>query len=423
MTRLRTLLACLLLTAAAVTAGGCSDVAEERTLVVLGPWTDGEERPFVEALRRIGERTGRSYVYKGTRSLRETLLAQLQADAPPDLAILSSPGDLAEYARTGDAYPLPEKVAGAAVPPWAPAVTVRNERGEARTHAYWAPVRVDLKSLVWSRWASAGKKVDWCLGMGSGATSGWPGTDWVEDLLLQRQGPAQYESWATGKTSWQLTRPAWEEWGRLLAENNKDDGRALGAEGLRSSFDFDHGRYGLLNGGGRCTHEHQGSFIRRHYGDDVLPEPTARFLGARSAGKSVYEVSGDLAAVFKPGAAAWDLLGRLTSREAREDWAEAAKPGERPYFPGGTFGSVPLSGSTRAVQDLLDGAGEICLDASDAMPPTLRDAFYRAVLEFLGAPRSGALLTRLLEQLEAERLLQLKEDAFVLDDLCDNAPW
>ncbi|MGW1495317.1 hypothetical protein [Streptomyces sp. NPDC002402] len=425
MKRLRALLACCLLTAATVTAGGCSDAAEERTLVVLGPWTDGEERPFVAALRRIGERTGRSYVYKGTRSLRETLLAQLQADAPPDLAILSSPGDLAEYARTGDAYPLPEKVAGAAVPPWAPAVTVDNERGEARTHAYWAPVRVDLKSLVWSRGASAGEDPDWCLGMGSGATSGWPGTDWVEDLLLQRQGPAQYESWATGKTSWQSTRPAWEEWGRLLAANkgdDGDDGKALGAEGLRSSFELlGNGRYGLLNRSD-CTHEHQGSFIRRHYGDDVLPEPTARFLGARSAGAHVYEVSGDLAAVFKPSVAAWDLLGRLTSREAREDWAKAAKPAERPYFPGGTFGSVPLSRSTRAVQDLLDGAGQICLDASDAMPPTLRDAFYRAVLEFLGAPRSSALLTRLLKQLEAERQLQLQEDAFLLDDLCDNAP-
>ncbi|MET7617120.1 extracellular solute-binding protein [Streptomyces sp. NPDC005408] len=424
MKRLRALLACCLLTATAVTAGGCSDAGEERTLVVLGPWTDGEEKPFVAALSRIGERTGRSYVYKGTRSLRETLLAQLQADAPPDLAILSSPGDLAEYARTGDAYPLPEKVAGAAVPPWAPSVTVGNDRGEARTHAYWAPVRVDLKSLVWSRAASAGKKPDWCLGMGSGATSGWPGTDWVEDLLLQRKGPAEYEAWATGKTPWQQTRPAWEEWARLLAANDRKggDARALGAEGLRSSFELlGNGKYGLLNRGD-CTHEHQGSFIRRHYRDDVMPEPTARFLGAKSAGESVYEVSGDLAAVFKPSAAAWDLLGRLTSREAREDWAKAAKPGERPYFPGGTFGSVPLSRGTRAVQELLDGAGQICLDASDAMPPTLRDAFYRAVLEFLGDPQDKALLTRLLDQLEAERKLQRDEGAFVLDDLCDNAP-
>ncbi|WP_405807790.1 hypothetical protein OG729_22175 [Streptomyces sp. NBC_00210] len=421
MKRLRALLACCLLTATAVTAGGCSDASEERTLVVLGPWTDGEEKPFVAALRHIGERTGRSYVYKGTRSLRETLVAQLQAGAPPDLAILSSPGDLTEYARSGDASALPEKVAGAAVPPWAPAITVENQEGEARTHPYWAPVRVDLKSLVWSRRASAGKKPDWCLGVGSGATSGWPGTDWVEDLLLQREGPDAYERWATGRTPWPQTKPVWEEWAALLAANGRNArGRGLGSEALGASFELlDDGRYGLLNRGD-CTHEHQGSFIRRHYGDDVLPTPTATILGTQKSGEGAYEVSGDMAAVFKPSAAAWDLLGRLTSRAAREDWAKAAKPGERPYFPGGAFGAVPPSGSTRAVQKLFDGAGQICLDASDAMPPTLRDAFYRAVLEFLGNPQKPGLLDDLLDKLEAERKLQQREEAFVLDDLCDN---
>lgn len=421
MRHLRILLAGLLLTAAAVASGGCSTGDDERTLVVLGPWTDGEEKPFVAALESIERRTGRSYVYKGTRSLRETLVAQLQAGAPPDVAILNSPGELAEYARAGDAYPLPERVAGAAVPPWAPDITVENNEGEARTHPYWAPVRVDLKSLVWSRTATAGKKPDWCLGVGSGATSGWPGTDWVEDLVLQRQGQAAYEKWATGKTPWRDTRPAWEEWATLLATNG-GKGRNLGEEGLAAGFELlDDGRYGLLNRGD-CTHEHQGSFIRRHYGDDVLPMPTTRFLAPGTTDENAYEVSGDMAAVFKPSAAAWDLLGRLTSRAAREDWAQEATPGERPYFPGGTVDTVPPSPGTRAVQELFDGAGQICLDASDAMPPTLRDAFHRAVLEFLGSPQDGRLLTRLLDQLEAERILQRKDGAFVLDDLCDDPP-
>ncbi|MFF0063616.1 extracellular solute-binding protein [Streptomyces sp. NPDC005279] len=434
---LRVVLAGCLLAAAAVTAGGCSGTEEERTLVVLGPWTDGEEKPFLVALRGIEKRTGHSYVYKGTRSLRETLVAQLQAGAPPDVAILSSPGDLVEYARAGDAQPLPERVAGAAVPPWAPAVTFDTKDGEARTHAYWAPVRLDLKSIVWSHAADTAKTPDWCLGVGSGATSGWPGTDWVEDLLLQRQGPAAYESWATGKTPWPQTRPAWEEWAAIIAANKGE----LGKEGLKNGFELlENGGYGLLNSG-KCTHEHQGSFIRRHYTEDVLPTPTARFLGSGRSGKpgkssgtgsagepgrtggsgaNAFEVSGDMAAVFKPSAAAWDLLGRLTSRAARDDWANAAKPGERPYFPGGTFGTLPQSPGTRDIQKLLAGAGQICLDASDAMPPTLREAFYRAVLEFLGHPRDQDLLTRLLEQLEAERVLQQRERAFALDDLCDN---
>ncbi|MBT2364698.1 extracellular solute-binding protein [Streptomyces sp. ISL-10] len=427
MKRLRLALAGCLLAVSAVSAGGCTSAApDERTLVVLGPWTDGEETPFVQALKSIGRKTGHRYVYKGTRSLRETLVAQLQAGAPPDLAILNSPGELAQYARSGDAHPLPERVAGAAIPPWAPPVTVAGKGGAARTHVFWAPVRVDLKSLVWSRTdVPEDADPEWCLGLNSGATSGWPGTDWIEDLMLQRGGPVEYENWATGKTSWKSTRPVWEEWARTLSGS----GRSPAPDALTDSFELlDDGRYGLLNRGD-CTHEHQGSFIRRHYGDDVRPSPTARHLdpvvSAEDGGGRNFEVSGDMAAVFRPSAAAWDLLDRLTSAPARKDWADAAKPGERPFFPGGTFASKPPSQGTRAVQELFDSAHQICLDASDAMPPTLRDAFYRAVLEFVGDPKDPALLTRLLERLDAETALQREkeeeeEGAFVLDDLCDN---
>ncbi|MEW2631835.1 extracellular solute-binding protein [Streptomyces sp. NPDC048389] len=415
---LRVLLAgCLIAVASA--AAGCGGRPGERTLVVLGPWTDGEEAAFVDALDAIGRQTGHRYVYRGTRSLRETLVAQLQAGAPPDVAILNSPGELAEYARAGDLRPLPERVVGAAVPPWAPTVTVQGADGEARARAYWAPIRVDLKSLVWSRADVADTEPVWCVGLGSGATSGWPGTDWLEDLILQRKSAAAYEDWATGRMPWEETRTLWEEWGRMLTAG----GRTPGAQELADFQLLDDGRLGLLNRGD-CTHEHQGSFIRRHYGDDVRPTPTARYLdGVRTpaeGGENAFEVSGDMAAVFRESAAAWDLLDRLTSQEARRNWADAALPGERPFFPGHAVSAVPASGATAAVQRLFDTAGRICFDASDAMPPTLRDAFHRAVLEFVGDPRDEALLDRLLGQLEAERLLQIQERTFVLDDLCDN---
>ncbi|MEU0374275.1 extracellular solute-binding protein [Streptomyces sp. NPDC006283] len=419
---LRVLLAGVLFAVWALAAGGCSGSPDERTLVVLGPWTDGEEKPFKEALKAMEKKTGHSYVYKGTRSLRETLVAQLQAGAPPDVAILNSPGELVEYVKAGDVHWLPERVAGAAVPPWAPTVTVTGPNGGAQTRAYWVPIRVDLKSLVWSRADADAEDADpvWCLGMGSGATSGWPGTDWLEDLILQRSGPDAYEDWATGRTEWRKTAPLWREWGRMMTA----DGRSPGTEALADFELLDDGRYGLLNRGD-CTHEHQGSFIRRHYGDDVLPRPTSEYLdGARSAaqgGENAFEVSGDMAAVFRASDAAWDLLGRLTSEEARTSWANAAQAGERPFFPGGTTSSVPPSPGTQGVQDLFDSAGQICFDASDAMPPTLRDAFHRAVLEFVGDPGNEALLTRLLEQLEAERKLQVLDNSFVLDDLCANA--
>ncbi|MFH9425068.1 extracellular solute-binding protein [Streptomyces sp. NPDC017529] len=415
--RLRPVLACCLLATAALLPAGCSS-EESATLVVLGPWTKAEQTPFVAALEKISKRTGDHYVYQGTRSLRETLSAQLRTETPPDVAILNGLGELSEYARQGDAQPLTDSVAASAIGPWAQRITLPDEHGRPQQHSYGVPLRVDLKSIVWSRPGDlkAAENPKWCLGMASEATSGWPGTDWVEDLLLQKYGWAVYEQWATGELSWRSApvKRAWQAWRDVLAK----DGPKAGEAALSTSFEYlGRGRYGLLNSG-TCTLEHQGSFIRRHYGDDVEPAPTTRFVPGLPAGSKTFEVSGDMAAVFRPGDAAWKLMRELSSPAARQEWAAAARPTERPFFADGTTGEGWLAASTKAVRDLFRSADRICFDASDAMPSTLRGAFQRAVLEFLEDPQDGRLLEGLLEQLEAERQVQRRAGAFLLDRLC-----
>ena len=87
------------------------------------------------------------------------------------------------------------------------------------------------------------------------------------------------------------------------------------------------------------------------------------------------------------------------------------------------MGLAPEPGSaTQKVQQLIDGAGQICFDASDAMPPTLRNAFQRAALAFVGAGNRGSALGPILERLERERQLQEEDGAFRFDDLCEAPP-
>ncbi|NGO81024.1 extracellular solute-binding protein [Streptomyces sp. YC504] len=417
----RTALGAVLFAVTTLSAGACTG-AEDRTVTVLGPWTDGEEKPFVAALKKIEKRTGVRYFYSGTRSLRDTLVAQLQAGAPPDVAILNSLGELTDYAEHGHAHPLPDDIADRAIEPWAPDVTVTVTGDEQLTRrAYWAPVRIDLKGIVWHDPDDRSEEPQqWCLGMSSGATSGWPGTDWIEDLLLRRQGPEVYQQWALGERSVPWTdkkvRQAWEDWGELLPGDEERE------KALTRSFEADTGM--LDSNDVECRFEHQGSFIRRHYVDTYLPAPTPRFVSA--VGKKhtdTYEVSGDMAAVFKASDEAWDLVRELTGPEARTAWAASAESeGERPLFPG-AMGVAPTPGSATAkVRDLLYGADKICFDASDAMPPSLRDAFQRAVLTFLEAPDDDKVLDALLAGLEREAELQREDKTFLLDDLCGSPP-
>lgn len=429
-----TLLRCLvvgcLLAATALTTG-CSR-EQDRVLVILGPWIGDEEKAFkdhtIPILEEILEKkeVDREIDYQGTRSPRETLVAQLRAGSSPDVAILNSLGELVEYAREGAVRPLSMKTGKRARAPWAPDIMLSGE-----SEAYWVPVRIDLKSIVWTRAEVADPVTQWCLGMSDGAGSGWPGTDWIEDLILQRSGWAAYDDWATGRLSWESeeVRQAWVDWAVLLRTENGGQGNETLKEALTTHFnELPGNKAGLLNTA--CTHEHQGSFIRRYYGDqDVVPAPTTDFLPFTPEDRDVFEVSGDMAAVFDTSDdAARHLLSALTSVAARKEWVGGIEnPSEWPLFPNWPAPSAAGEpGGTFEVQRLLDNAERVCFDASDAMPPTLRNAFYRAVLEFLSAvaemdpwEEEPPQLRDLLKQLEEERKRQEEEGAFVIRHLCD----
>ncbi|MGV2920523.1 extracellular solute-binding protein [Streptomyces alfalfae] len=396
---LRTVLAACLL---AVTAGACADDRRE-PLVVLGPWTGDEGEAFETMLRRLDDGAGRTYTYQGTRSLRETLVAQLEADAPPDVAILNSVGELTEYARAGRLQPLTPAATARAYPPWAPALDVDGAR-----RTYWVPLKVDLKSLVWSVRGRPAASPRWCVGLASQATSGWPGTDWVEDILLHQAGPDVYTEWATGRLSWRdrRVRAAWTTWAALLGDRS----RASLDQSLTTPY---VGTPDPAKGGGprgllysltpRCTHEHQSAFIRYVYaGDPVDVRPSAGFLRGRAAHDGAYEVAGDMAAVFGDDPAARTLVERLSGARARTLWRAEAKRELRPFFPAATD-PQPTDPTGRRIAGILTGrARTLCFDASDVMPPGLRDAFHRAVLQYFRDP-APRRLDELLGQLDTVR--------------------
>jgi hypothetical protein len=69
---------------------------------------------------------------------------------------------------------------------------------------WYSPKTIDIASGSTKTWddlkalAAANKtKADatWCMGVESGAASGWPGTDWIEDIVLRQAGADVYDQW------------------------------------------------------------------------------------------------------------------------------------------------------------------------------------------------------------------------------------
>lgn len=398
-------LLCLLLAAG---PAGCARQpdASRHVLTVLGPWTGREAESFGELLDRFEESNeGVRVDYQGTTATREVLLSGVLAGDPPDVAVLPVLGDLADYVQRDRLRRLDEDVVddGDYAGPWLSRPAGMSER-------YWLPVKVDLKSIVWYEKgnppdASAREDVTrWCVGMGSDATSGWPGSDWIEDILLQRSGAAAYDAWATGEMEWTADPvvDAWRVWGTFMAGDDRAAETALTTDHRGPG-----GGNGLLFDPGRaCDLEHQGSFARSLYGDDAPRAdfaPSSALLpgtdGRGDARGGAREVSGDFAAMFAESEQARALMRFLASLDAQRAWATGVDP---PFFSahrGVTQEAYPEDDTvSRRIVREFRRAERLCLDASDVMPPTIRRIFHEKVLEFLAAPRQDPV--RLLEQIQ-----------------------
>ncbi|MES4901066.1 MULTISPECIES: extracellular solute-binding protein [unclassified Streptomyces] len=371
---------------------GTGDAGAQRsggTIRVLASWTGPEEDAFRQVLDAFTKEHHIRVEYQGTTALREVLLSDVRSGTPPDIAMLPSSGELAAYARQGYLAGLDDVVPRAEYNPlWTPGL---RENGPI----YGIAVKADLKGIVWYDGtrhgpgdlpALAADGRQWCVGMGDGATSGWPGTDWIEDILLRQQGTKVYEQWAGGELAWDDPRvaEAWRTWGELFSG-------AAAKTALRT--DFRAAGKKLFAKRPSCALEHQGSFIRGSY-----PGPNrARFgysgdlLGLPGSPSAAHEVSGDFAALFKNTGhtgQARELLRYLTRVEGQRTWAEHTPPGSAKPFSANSKVPVSVQGNDKVAQSIARAltSSPLCLDASDAMPPRMRLAFQRAVLTFLSYP-------------------------------------
>jgi alpha-glucoside transport system substrate-binding protein len=196
--RLAAALAAPLLTLAAVT--GCSGPAV-RALSVIGPWTEAEENAFERVLKDFEDETGIRVDYQGTSAVNEVLRSKVQGGSPPDVAISWSPSELSRHARSGWLRPLNGILRGRGGEPYRRHWLLPGKGGD---EIYAVPVKANVKSMIWYRpdalsetpdtWARlvetsrglAGDRAPWCLALNDNPAAGWPGTDWIENILLHR---------------------------------------------------------------------------------------------------------------------------------------------------------------------------------------------------------------------------------------------
>ncbi|WP_433342696.1 ABC transporter substrate-binding protein [Micromonospora sp. CA-111912] len=423
-------------------AGGLVACAQARTLSVVASWatsdagntevdsadekrinaelgSGSEAAPFLAVLRAFTKETGIKVTYQGTRDVSQVLRSGVDRDRPPDVAVLPRLNDLQTYVQSGDLHTLDDALVARERADLAPQLLHLADPRDGHPRVYGLSVAAHAKSLVWyvrgvpggpdaqrppATWAElvrltgdirARGGVPWCLGMGAQPLSGWPGTDWIEDILLHQSGPALYESWAAGDEPWTSARvrAAWEAWGKLVAAGRRTDNALL--------TNFDTAGLGMFASPPKCRLDHQASFIVRGYQSQ---DPSRRFdffpfpASGPAATVPVQEISEDVVGMFRDTPEARELIRYLAGDPARKLWREASKHLAFTLNAGTDPTAYPDGLKRRIARTLTTGTR--CRDASDMMPATMTAAFQSAVLQYLDDP---ALLDRLLTELDTVR--------------------
>lgn len=257
-----------------------------QTVTLSGPWLTPEDDIFRSVLAYFADATGAEVIYNGSDSFEQQIVIDAEAGSAPNIAIFPQPGLAADMAARGLLHPLPAGMDDfvaenyGAGPSWVDLGTYADAGGADQHYGLF--YNVNVKSLVWyspENFEDAGYdipgtmedlkalteqivadgEVPWCIGLGSGAATGWPATDWVEDMMLRTVSAEDYDAWTTNDLA--FTDPkviaAIEEFGWFA----RDDAKVAGGAGAVASTDFRDSPNGLFASPPGCYMHRQASFV------------------------------------------------------------------------------------------------------------------------------------------------------------------
>jgi alpha-glucoside transport system substrate-binding protein len=204
--------------------------------------------------------------------------------------------------------------------------------GEFEGEHYGLPTNINLKSMVWypkAAFDAAGYTVPatfdelialsdqivadggtpWCVGFESGGATGWPATDWMEDIMLRTAGPDVYDQWVTHEIAFNdpAVATAAETFGQVMFT----DGYVLGGADQTPAIAFGDAPGPMFNDPPGCWLHRQASFINAFFPEgteagvdyDWFPFPPIDQEGTLFAG--------ELAVTFRNAPEVTDFLSQF----------------------------------------------------------------------------------------------------------------
>jgi len=393
---------------------------------VFGAPTSVEEAAMNAVIQEyFNEPTGANAQYEGSDSFEEQIQIRIEGGNPPDIALFPQPGAVIEQAELGNAVALEdlgfdiselEAIFGEYL----------LSLGEYEGKHYGIPTNVNYKSMVWynvpvfeaegyetpdtwdelialSEQMVADGYTPFVIGTGSDAATGWPATDWMEDIMLRTVDPEVYDAWVAGELP--FDSPEVRNAAEIFAEIAFNEDFIVGSTANIPDLDFRDAPDALFVDDGALMHR-QASFVTSFFPEgtelgvdvDWFPFPEIE------AGQQGALIAGELAAVFADREEVREFIRIYTGQEAQCAGGGYVDPDSGEAIQR-ISPNIEVGPECYADDIVAQSAGEIVaaleagtarFDASDLMPPAVGSgSFWDGMNEWMRGDDLDEVLPRI----------------------------
>jgi alpha-glucoside transport system substrate-binding protein len=377
-----------------------------------------------KGLAPLAEEAGVEVEWQRVDNINQLIIQRLQAGDAPEIAFIPQPGVVGDIAGRNQSVALDDVVDTAAleeslVPGALDAGTVDDElhgllvsmnvkslvlypKKAFEAGGYEAPTTLD-ELVELTNQIKADGITPWCMGIESDTATGWPATDWFEDLVMRFGGADVYNQWVTHEIP--FNDEVVQQSGEYFAELMFTEGNVLGGRQAIASTNFGTGGNPMFQGGNkpRCMMYKQGSFITGFFPENIVNNLDEEvgvfgFPPAEAGGESPVLGGGDLAVMLADNDETGQVMEMLGNPEMGNPAAE--EPSSSFISPHKEFDtSLYQSDFTRDVAAVAYEATAFLFDGSDQMPGEVgAGSFWRELTAWISGDKElGDALTAIEE--------------------------
>ncbi len=372
-----------------------------------GPFEDEDAVKFNNSIAAFEEQTGIDIQYEGTKEFETTISVRVDAGDPPDIADFPQPGLLANFVAAGkvvdmSAYLSTEYMEGQYLQSWLDMATMEGPDGPVMAGVWH---RFNGKSLVWypkAAFDEAGYTIPttwdelleltqtiaddgdtaWCIGIESGTATGWPATDWIEEIMLRTQPLENYDAWITGELK--FDSPEVKNAVEIMGNIWLNDAYVYGGRATIVSTAFGDSTAPMFQDPPHCWLHKQGNFITSFFPPGTEAGVDYDFFYLPSIDEAYgkpFLVAGDIMAAFSDRPEVIAVMEYFTRGEAVKEWL-AAGGALSPH----RDASLDWYGNDveRGVAALANEATSVRFDGSDLMPGEVGSgSFWKGMTDYI----------------------------------------